>query len=169
MKSSRQTTVQCIAVILALITLLSCCSVGAFAAKKTPDAAYSAVKKAYGSSMPLSAKNRITGKKRIMGVKTADCESYFAALKIKGGKNAQSEYAIFICKAKSKAKVKTIVANLKTYLKNEQQSMNNYLSPTGKKLFKNAKVGTVGQFVYLVMLDTAANKKAVNAINKTLK
>ena len=165
-------SVKCIAVLMALITLFSCCGVGALAAaptgKKTPAAAYAAVKKAYGKSMPLSSKNRIKGKKRIMGVKTADCESYYACLKIKGGKDSQSEYAIFICKAKSD-KVKTISSALKKYLKNEQQSMNNYLSPTGKKLFKNAKVGTVGQFVYLVMLDTAGNKKAVNAIRNTLK
>jgi hypothetical protein len=161
-----------LAFILAVVSLLSAFTMSANAAQitsKTPASAYAAVKKAYGSSFPLTSKNRIKGKKRIMGVKISDCSSYYAASKTTGGSNSQKEYAIFICKAKSTAKAKKIKTSLANYLKNEEQSMSNYLSATGKKLFKNAKTGRIGKYVYLVMIDTNKNTKAVNAIKKTLK
>lgn len=165
-------TKKLIALILAVLTILASFTLTANAAQiasKTPASAYAAVKKAYGNSFPLTSKNRIKGKKRIMGVKVADCSSYYAASKITGGSNNQCEYAIFICKAKSTAKAKKIKTSLNNYISNEEQSMANYLSAKGKKLFKNAKVGRIGKYVYLVMIDTSKNAKAVKAINKTLK
>ncbi|MBQ9532091.1 MAG: DUF4358 domain-containing protein [Eubacterium sp.] len=164
-------SIRIMSVILALITVFSAFSLTgevAMAAGKTPAAAYSAVKKAYGKSFPFKKSNRVKGKRRVMGVKTADLKSYYAASKVTGGKNSKCEYIIMVAKVKDSGKVKTIKSQLTRFKKNEEASMKNYLSSKGKKLFKNAKVGSVGSFVYIVMIDTNSNKKAVKAIKKTL-
>ena len=158
-----------LSLILALVALMGSFSAGgttAFAANKTPVAAYAAVKNAYGSSFPLYTNNRISGRSNVLGVTTANCSSYYAAQRFSS--NSKEVYEIFICKAKS-GKKGSIKSQLKKHLKNEKGSMNNYLSAKGKKLFSHAKVGTVGSFVYMVMVDTSKNKKAVKAIKKTLK
>ncbi len=164
-------SIRLISIILALITAISAFSLTngvAMAASKTPATAYSAVKKSYGKSFPFSAKNRVKGKRRVMGVKTADLSSYYAASKITGGKNSKCEYIIMVAKVKSKGKVSSVKSQLSKFKNNEESSMKNYLSSKGKKLFKNAKVGSVGSFVYIVMIDTNGNKKAVKAIKKAL-
>ena len=164
-------TVKLISLLMAIITIFSAFTVGnavtAEAASK-PQQAYTAVKKAYGKSFPLADKNRIKGKKRIFGVKTADLKSYYAASKISGKKNAKAEYLIMVAQVKDKNNVKKIKSQLTKFKTNEQSSMNNYLSDKGKKLFKNCKIGSVGTYVYIVMLDTGANKKAIKAIKNTV-
>lgn len=164
-KSKR--TVRILSLILALVALMGSFSAGetVFAASKTPVAAYAAVKKAYGNSFPLYTSNRISGRSKVLGVTTSNCSSYYAAQRFT--KNSKEVYEIFICKAKS-GKKSSIKSQLSKHLKNEKGSMNNYLSAKGKKLFGNAKVGSVGSFVYMVMVDTSSNSKAVKAIKKTL-
>ena len=163
--------IKIISLILAVITAFSALTVSngvvAEAASK-PSQAYTAVKKAYGKSFPLSSKNRIKGKKRIMGVRTSYLSSYYAASKTSGKKNAKKEYLIMIAEVKDKDDVKNVKSQLSKFKKNEEASMQNYLSDKGKKLFKNCKIGSVGSYVYIVMLDTSSNKKAVKAIKKTL-
>ena len=165
---SGKTTLRVLSLIMALVAMLTSVSVGtnAFAANKTPVAAYAAVSKAYGSSFPLSTSNRISGRSVVLGVTTANCSSYYAAQRF--ANNNKEVYEIFICKAKS-GKKGSIKSQLKKHIKNEKTSMNSYLSDKGKKLFKNYKVGTVGNYVYMVMIDTSKNKKAVKAIKDTLK
>ena len=169
---TNKTALRVFSFILAIVSLFSVFSVNAtnaYAAKKTPIKAYIAVRSAYGSSFPLTTNDRKQGKKRIMGVKTSLCSSYYAASKIKGSSSSQCEYAIFICKAKTRAKAKRVKRALKTYISNEKQSMYNYLSSTGKSIFANAKVGRIGKrFVYMVMIDTSSNTKAINAIKRVL-
>ena len=163
--------IKIISVLLALITAFSAFTISggltAEAASK-PSQAYSAVKKAYGDSFPLSSKNRIKGKKRVMGVRTSYLNSYYAASKTSGKKNAKKEYLIMIAEVKDKNDVKKVKSQLDKFKKNEEASMQNYLSEKGKKLFKNCKIGSVGSYVYIVMIDTSSNKKAVKAIKKTL-
>ena len=160
-----------ICVIMTVLVMFSCFSssaVLASAASKTPAGAYAAIKKAYGSKMPVSSKNRIKNKSVIFGVRIkGNVSSYYAAQKLSS--NGKKEYAVFICKASSSDNVKAIKDMLKKWKSNEQNSLQNYLNSTGKKLFKNAKIGSVGKFVYMVMLDTSENAKAVKAIKKTLK
>ena len=164
-------SVKLISIILAIITVFSAFTVSgsitAEAASK-PQQAYSAVKKAYGKSFPLSSKKRVKGKKRVFGVKTADLKSYYAASKISGKKDAKAEYLIMVAEVKDKDNVKKIKGQLNKFKRNEESSMKNYLSDKGKKLFKNCKVGSVGSYVYIVMIDTSANKKAIKAIKKTV-
>ena len=167
-KTKNKALLRALSLLMALVSLVTYVTVGttAFAANKTPVAAYAAVQKAYGKSFPLSTSNRISGKSVVLGVKTSNCSSYYAAQKFA---NSNKEvYEIFICKAKS-GKKGTIKSQLKSHIKNEKTSMQSYLSAKGKKLFKNYKVGTVGDYVYMVMIDTSKNKKAVKAIKNTLK
>ena len=164
-------SIRLLSIILAMVTAISAFSLTsgvAMAASKTPASAYSAVKKAYGSAFPFSSKNRVKGKRRVMGVKTSDLSSYYAASKVTGKKNSKCEYIIMIAKVKNSGNVGSVKSQLSKFKNNEESSMKNYLSSKGKKLFKNAKVGSVGSFVYLVMIDTNSNKKAVKAIKKAL-
>ncbi len=159
-----------ISLLLALITLFGAVglnSATAEAASKTPAGAYVAVKNAYGKSFPLTSANRVTGR-RVFGVKTSLVSSYYAASRTTGSGSAKAEYAIFICKAKNSKNARKVKSALKTYLKNEKNSMYNYLSGTGKTLFSKAKVGKKGKYVYLVMVDTSGNSKAVKAIKKSV-
>ena len=136
MVKTRKSAIRVLSLIMAIVAMLTSVSVGtnAFAASKTPVAAYAAVKKAYGNSFPLSSSNRISGRSVVLGVKTADCSSYYAAQRF--ANNNKEVYEIFICKAKS-GKKGTIKSALKKHIKNEKTSMNSYLSDKGKKLFKN--------------------------------
>ena len=156
---------------MSVVLLFSCFSSTTLlssAASKTPATAYAAVKKAYGKKFMLGKKDRITGKNVIFGVRLkGNVSSYYAAQKLAG--KSKREYAIFICKASNKNKVTTIKNALAKWKNNEKSSLKNYLDSTGKKLFSNIKIGNVGNFVYMVMLDTSNNTKAVNAIKKSLK
>ena len=156
--------------ILSLLMFFSCFSSTAVltsAASKTPAGAYAAVKKAYGEKFKLSSKNRIKNKAVIFGVRIkGNVSSYYAASKL--SKGSKKEHAIFICKASESSKVSTIKSALKKWKENEMGSLNNYLNSDGKKLFKNMKIGVIGDYVYMVMLDVSKNTKAVKAIKKTL-
>lgn len=165
---TRRISVRIISVIMALVAVVGSFSVQStvYAASKSPVTAYAAAKKAYGKSFPLSTSNRISGKSVVLGVKTADCESYYAAQKFSS--SSKEVYEIFICKVK-KGKKSSVKSQLKKHIKNEKTSMKSYLSKKGKKLFSNYKVGSVGNYVYLVMVDTKRNSKAVKAIKKNLK
>ena len=168
--TKRQTNVKIISLILALITAFSAFTVTSSVAEaaSVPAQAYVAVKNAYGKSFPLSSKNRVKGKKRVFGVKTSLLSSYYAATKTVGRKNAKAEYLIMIAKPKKSEDVKKVKTALTKFKKNEESSMKNYLSEKGKKLFKNCKIGSYKGYVYIVMIDTSSNKKAINAIKKAI-
>ena len=57
---------------------------------------------------------------------------------------------------------------MKKYVINEYKSNLSYHSEYGKTLLKKAKVGSKGKYVYLFVLDTASNKKAINAFKNSL-
>ena len=132
--------------------------------------AFNAVKSSYGSKFPLKAANNIkTARKNIfgkystvLGVSAKNFKSYKAARK----SNGKTEYICAIFKATKKAKVKTIKATLKKYVSKEQSSNRNYFSKTGKTLLSKAKVGSKGNYVYLFVLDTKGNSKAVSAFKR---
>lgn len=134
----------------------------AYAASPSPKTVYSKVKSAYGKSFPLSSKAKTLSSSEL-GVSKKWFKSAYG--KQKGTK---TKYMIYIAKAGSTKNAKKIESALKKYVKNEKLSLNMYLSDKGKKLFNNAKVGRKGKYVYLVMLDTNKNSKAVSAINKAL-
>lgn len=151
---------------LAFVMLFSAVGIGsnAYAASTTPYSCYTAVSRAYGKKFPL-AKGNSTLSSSELGVPK---KCYVKCYGKKKGSSKQ-KYMLYVVQAKSSKDVKTIKSRLNSYVKNEQRSMNNYLSSTGKKLYKNAKVGSKGKYVYFVMLDTSSNKKAVNAIKKAIK
>lgn len=132
--------------------------------------AFKAVQKAYGSSYPMSSANEIkTARKnifgkysKVLGVSAKYFKSY------KGARKATSteEYVSIVFKATSKKNATKIKKVLKKYVKKEKTSNANYFSAKGKTLLGNAKIGSKGKYVYLFILDTAKNKKAVSAFKK---
>ncbi len=143
-----------------------------FEAYASNASAYSAVQKSYGSSYPLSSSNEIkTSRKNIfgrystvLGVSAKKFKSYKAARKA----YSSQEYVCAIFKAKNIKKVKAIKKALKKYVKKEKLSNANYFSYYGKQLLDNAKVGSKGKFVYLFILDTSKNSRAVQAFKKNV-
>ena len=133
---------------------------------------YSAVKNAYGSEFPFSASNEIKvseknafgGYSKVLGVSTEHMKSYKAYRKA----DSQSQYICFVCKVTEKSKVKAIKQTLKSYVANEKKSNENYYSSTGKELISNAKIGSKKKYVYLFMIDTGKNEKAVTAFDNAL-
>ena len=142
------------------------------AKKKSTSSVFKAVKNAYSSSFPLSDNNMIkTDRKNIfgsystvLGVSAKLFSKYTAAQK----SNSKEEYICFICKATSKSNVKKIKKAMKKYVVNEYKSNLSYHSDHGKTLLKKAKVGSKGKYVYLFVLDTSNNKKAISAFKKSL-
>jgi hypothetical protein len=131
-----------------------------YAASSKPKQAYSAVKKAYGNSFPLKSDSKTkTISSKELGVSKSLYKTCYG--KTRGTK---TKYILYVAQATSTKNAKKIQSKLKTYVNTESQSMAMYLSEKGKKLFKNAKVGRKGKYVYLVMLDTSGNKKAISAI-----
>lgn len=143
----------------------------AVAANASESSAFNAVKGAYGSSFPLKAANSVrTARKNIfgkystvLGVSAKNFKSYKAARKTNGKK----EYVCAIFKATKKSKVKTIKNSLKKFVSREKSSSRNYFSKTGKKLLAKAKVGSKGNYVYLFVLDTKGNGRAVSAFKRS--
>lgn len=129
--------------------------------------AYSAVQRVYGGSFPLGSNNEIhTPRKnvfgkysKVLGVSGKNFKSYKAARK----SSSSEEYVCAVFKAASKKKAKKIVKSLKKFVKKEKTGNANYFSSYGKSLLNNAKVGKKGKYVYLFILDTAGNSKAVSA------
>ncbi len=142
------------------------------ATSKTTDI-YNSVRDAYGTGFPLSKNNMIkTPRKNIfgnystvLGVSTKYISSYTAAQK----SNSKEEFICMVCKATSKKSVKKIKTKIKKYIKNEYKSNLSYHSEFGKKLLKKSVVGSRGKYVYLFVLDTSGNKKAITAFKESLK
>ena len=57
---------------------------------------------------------------------------------------------------------------MKKYVINEYNGNINYHSDLGNQLLKNARVGSKGKYVYLFVLDTDGNKKAISAFKESL-
>ena len=162
-----------ISLVLALCLLFAAACVRDTTAKAaSTSSVYNDVKGAYGSSFPLSDNNRIKTERKnifgkystVLGVSAKLFSSYTAAQK----SNSTEKYVCYICKATKKANVKKIKKAMKKFVVQEYNSNVNYLSDNGKKLLKAAKVGSKGKFVYLFVLDTAGNKKAIDAFKKSL-
>lgn len=133
---------------------------------------YSAVKKAYGTKFPLKNSNVIvTDLKNIFGEYSTVLgvsAKYFSEYKAAKKSSSKEEYICFICKAKSSSDVSSIKTAMKKFVSSETKSNTNYFSSKGKSLMKNAKIGSKGNFVYLFVIDTNKNKKAVKAFKKAL-
>ena len=133
---------------------------------------FSQVKTAYGEKFPLSKENEINTKMKnlfgqystILGVSA----KYFSEYKAAKKSDSKEEYVCFICKATSDDNVSVIKAAMKEYVSNEKKGNENYFSKKGKKLMKNAKVGSKGMYVYMFILDTKKNKKAIKAFKKAI-
>ena len=161
-----------------LLLVLCLVIAGALGSPSTSQAAassssvYNAVKDAYGSSYPLSDSNMIKTERKdvfgnyseVLGVSAKLFSEYTAAKK----SSSEEEYMSFICKATSNKNVKKIKKKLKLIVLNEYKSNINYHSDHCNTLLKNAKVGSKGSFVYLFVLDTEGNAKAINAFKESL-
>lgn len=152
-----------ISVLIIMVSSLAVPFTAMAAAKVSPSTVYTAVKKAYSKNFPLDSNSKVLSSSSV-GVSKKDYSSYYGRYK-----GTKTKYLIFIAKANDSSSAKKIKSQLNNYVKTESKSMENYLTSQGKKLYKNAKVGSKGNYVYLVMLDTQSNKKAVDAINKSVK
>lgn len=159
-----------IAVVFTLVCqVFLCTGLEAYASNAS---AFLAVQKAYGSSYPMSSSNEIkTARKnifgkysKVLGVSAKNFKSYKAARKA----DSSQEYVCAVFKATNKNKVKTIKKALKKYVKKEKSSNANYFTSYGKQLLDNAKVGSKGKYVYLFILDTSKNSKAVQAFKNNV-
>ena len=156
--------------LLSFIIVLTLVFGATMAVSASESTAYNAVKSSYGKKFPLKSKNAIkTARKNIfgkystvLGVSAKNFKSYKAARK----SNGKSEYICAIFKATKKAKVKTIKASLNKYVAKEKSSGRNYFSKKGKSLLAKAKVGSKGNYVYLFVLDTKGNSKAIKAFKR---
>ncbi|MBR3149497.1 MAG: hypothetical protein IKF64_04930, partial [Eubacterium sp.] len=108
--AKNNTYIKLISLVLALITAASAFSLTSvtFEAASKPQTAYNAVAKAYGKAFPLKKSDVISSKKRLMGVRTADLKSYYAASKTVGGSKSKEEYLVFIAEVKDSSKVKSV-------------------------------------------------------------
>ncbi|MCR4717887.1 MAG: DUF4358 domain-containing protein [Lachnospiraceae bacterium] len=129
---------------------------------------YNAVKSAYGGLLPVTSSNEVKyeSKKnifgkyyKIAGVSLKYVSNYKAYIK----SNSSGEYILFVAEATSKKNAKKAKKALKNYVKGNKTDCDNYYSKTGKKVYANYKVGRKGKCVYLFMLDSSSNSKAVNA------
>ena len=135
---------------------------------------YDAVESEYGSSFPLSDSNMIKVDRKnifgkysvVMGV-SAKYFSQYTSYTASQRSNSSEEYMCFICKAVSKKAVKKIKNSMKKYVINEYNGNINYHSDLGNLLLKNARVGSKGKYVYLFVLDTDGNKKAISAFKES--
>ncbi len=134
--------------------------------------AFTAVQKAYGTSYPMNSANEIkTARKnifgkysKVLGVSAKYFKSYKAARKA----SSTEEYVCVVYRATNKKNAKKIKSALKKYVNKEKSGNVNYFSAKGKTLLNNAKIGTKGSYVYLFILDTAKNSKAVQAFKKNV-
>lgn len=139
------------------------------ASAKSASGIYSIVEEAYDSSFPLDSANEIKtpiknvfgGYSTVLGVSTKYISSYKAAKA--GNTKMKKEYVCFICKASSKKNVKKIKKALKSFVSDEKEGNKNYFDAAGMSLLDDAKVGSKGKYVYLFILDTSDNSKAVKA------
>ncbi len=121
------------------------------------------------SSFPFSDSDEIISKRRVLGVKVKNLSSYKAFQKTTGSKDSSSEYILFVGKAKSSAKAKTSLSALKKYVKSEKENMENYLSASGKDIFKNARAGRSGKWIWVLMTGSKDNNdQASKAIKDSI-
>lgn len=141
------------------------------AASPSASSVMASIKKKIGSSkFPFSASNAVSSSRRVFGVTISDMDSYQAYEKTTGSGSNKVEYIVFVGKAKSKSEAKDAKASLKKYIKSESESMNSYLSSTGKKVFKDVQIGYKKEYVWAVMLKSkSVNKDAVKALKKAIK
>ena len=161
-----------VTVLLCAIAFSNIFNVSAQAKQQSCTRLYNAVKKTYGSSFPLSGNNMInTERKNIFGQYSTVLgvsAKYFSDFKAAKKSNSKEEYICFVCKASSGSNVKNIKAGLKKFVANEAKSNTNYFAAKGKKLISQAKIGSKGKYVYLFVLDTGSNKKAIEAFKKAV-
>ena len=158
-------------IVMLLMTVIVCYMPSASYAAVSTETVYDSVESAYGSSFPLSDSNMIKVDRKnifgkysvVLGVSAKHFSSYTAAQK----SNSSEEYMCFICKAVSKKAVKKIKNSMKKYVINEYNGNINYHSELGNRLLKNARVGSKGKYVYLFVLDTDGNKKAIDAFKES--
>lgn len=142
--------------------------------KATVSSAYAAIKLTYGSRFPasisISRKSAMLGSyNKVFGVSTKNLKSYKVAQQYKKKNRKNTEYVCVIVKATKKSKVKGIKAKFKKFIKNEKGGISRgYFTKTGARLLANAKVGSKGKCVYLFMLDTAGNKRAISLFKKAV-
>lgn len=127
----------------------------------TPALLIEEVENAVDSSIyPFTSENEVTSKRRVLGVNVREMESYAAYCKTTSG-DAQEEYILFVGKANSDTAAEDAKGALEEYIANESESMKNYLSDEGKKLFPNAKCGTKDSWVWAVMIGSADDNQSV--------
>jgi hypothetical protein len=133
----------------------------------TPSDIASKVKSAVGdSNYPFTDDDSVESSRKVFGVDVSLLDSYAAYEKMTGSGSDKAEYILFIGKATSKANARKAKAALKSYVKEESESMQNYLSEAGKKNFKKAQISYSGKWVWCVVLSADVDKKAVKAIKK---
>jgi hypothetical protein len=156
-----------IAYLLAFVLLLTLIvQIPVHAASKPADVV-SKVKSAVGTSnYPFSTSDSVKSQRRVFGVDVSLLDSYSAYEKTTGSGSNKAEYILFVGKATSKSNAKKAKSALKSYVSSESKSMQNYLSDTGKKNFKKAQISYSGEWVWCVVLNSDAGKKAVKAIKK---
>jgi hypothetical protein len=136
-------------------------------AATTPSDIVSKVKSAVGTSKyPFSSADSVKSTRKVFGVDVSLLDGYSAYEKTTGSGSDKVEYILFIGKATSKSNAKKAKNALKNYVSDESESMENYLSKTGKTNFKKAQISYSGEWVWCVLLDSGVNKKAVKAIKK---
>jgi hypothetical protein len=139
-------------------------------AQTKPSSLASVVAKSVGKSYPFTAKDMKTSKRMIFGIMAAKLDSYAAYEKVSGSGSSTKEYFLFIGQASSTENAKKSVSSLKKYVSRENESMGNYLSAEGKKLFQSVQIGRKGKWCWMVMVSPSrsVNKKAVKSIKKKM-
>lgn len=170
-RKSQKDTMMYRAVVVMFAILICFTVLPVSAASPSASSVVSSIKKKIGSSrFPFSASNAVSSSRRVFGVTISDMDSYQAYEKTTGSGSNKVEYIVFVGKAKSKSEAKDAKASLKKYIKSESESMNSYLSSTGKKVFKDVQIGYKKEYVWAVMLKSkSVNKDAVKALKKAIK
>jgi hypothetical protein len=154
---------------LALVLILALVLPVQVQAATTPSDIVSKVKSAVGkSAYPFSSSDKVESSRRVFGVDVSLLDSYSAYEKTTGTGSDKAEYILFVGKATSKSNAKKAKTALKSYVSNESDSMQNYLSKDGKTNFKKAQISYSGKWVWCVVLKSSVDKKAVKAIKKAI-
>ncbi|MBO6108622.1 MAG: DUF4358 domain-containing protein [Eubacterium sp.] len=159
-------------IILATTAIMLCPAAMSVAKGVKTSKVYTRIMEAYGDEFPLSEGNLLNIKRTnifgdysmVLGVSS----EYFSEYKAAKKSNSKEEYICFVCKATKKENIKKIKNGMKSFILNEARGNANYFSTTGKELLKNTKIGSKGKYVYLFVIDTNKNKKAVEAFKDAL-
>lgn len=127
------------------------------------------VEKSLGKDYPFSSQNEVTSSRRLFGITARKLKSYKAYEKVQGSGSNRVKYMYFVGYISDSKDVSSVKKDLKQYILNEANSMESYLGPSGKKMFKNVRYGSKGNWVWaLVLKDSATNKKAEKAIKQKI-